>query len=335
MLKIFNYMDHGGHHVFGNIADGLLDYLPGDQFREVSEVQDADIVLMRGVIESNGVFRVDLNSSELGNFSVNHIETDLKARQQIIADQSVINAALLEKHRIIWIDALGPGIHKAPLNAEKTGLREDDIVISAVPLGKRSNTFTDVWHIEKSMFRPRGRFEREKGSVTVCNDNISPGFFSSSDIEIVDMIQAIIPVVSNLYVTGAPQMSEELEDALGDNLEKATCLHLTYPQGVARQLAKSEFVLTTREKLGIELMGIEGGLAGCQPIYPGTEFYREAFDGTGVVFYDTKDRAASLRSVIETGSQFDAEATEAFRQKFSAEETLPAFWQKVYDLYSG
>lgn len=336
MLKIYNYMDHGGNAVYGTIANGLLDYIPGDRFREVFDIQEADILLMRGVVDAQGVFRVDLSGSQLSDAILNHIELDIKTRNALLAEQQLINDTILEKRRIIWIDALGPGIHRDSdsLSQEKTGLRDDDIIISPVSLGNRPNTLTGIWHIEKSVFRPRGRFEREKGSVTICNDNIEPGFFVNHAIDILEMVQAIMPVVSNLYITGAVQMSDELESGLGEASSKVTCLNLNYPRGVAYRLAKSEFVLTTRESLGIETMGIEGGLAGCQPVYPGTPFFRDAFDGTGVVFYDTENRASSLRSIIEAGSQWDAETLQAFQGKFSAEDTLPDFWDSVYELYS-
>lgn len=82
------------------------------------------------------------------------------------------------------------------------------------------------------------------------------------------------------------------------------------------------------------MMGVEGGMCGCQPIYPDTEFYRDIFDGTGVVFYDTTHPAESLRSIIQEGSKFDKKTMEAFRERFSAEDTLLGFWEKVYELYS-
>ena len=42
----------------------------------------------------------------------------------------------------------------------------------------------------------------------------------------------------------------------------------------------------------------------------------------------------SLRRIIRAGSKFDKETTETFRERFSAEDTLPGFWEKVYELYS-
>ena len=72
---------------------------------------------------------------------------------------------------------------------------------------------------------------------------------------------------------------------------------------------------------------------GASDIYPDTEFYRDVFDETGIIFYDTKNPVESLRSIIQTGSQFNPKTTEAFRKQFSAEDNLPDFWESVYVLY--
>lgn len=324
MLNVFNFMIGTG--AFNSISDGMLNYMPTGKFQEVFDIASADIVLMDASIHQNGDFFVSVPKPQRIGFTFGSIEEDF-----------ALYGELMKKNRVIWVDVLGPQIHNEPnlLSPDKTGLKETDVILSAVPIGDRPNTWANVWHIEKSMFRPRGRFERVKGSVAVCVDNFDPHFFQNSDIDMVEMILGITDIVSNFYVTNSQSLGAESEAVLGDAVSKITCLNLDYPRGVAYQLAQSEFVLTTRETVGIELMGIEGGLAGCQPIYPGTEFYREAFDGTGVAFYDIEDRAASLRKIIEAGSQFDQETTDAFRQKFSAEETLPAFWEAVYDLYNG
>ena len=80
-------------------------------------------------------------------------------------------------------------------------------------------------------------------------------------------------------------------------------------------------------------MGIEGGMCGCQPIYPDTEFYRDIFDETGVAFYDINDASESIKSIISNGSTFTDEQVEQFREKFSAEDNLPDFWNKAYQIY--
>lgn len=323
MLKIYNQMETIQHQIFKTIGNGLLDYIPGDKFYEVFNIEDADIILIGSGIGSDGNLSVNLGGFSHGTFR--DLENSLP-----------LYNALAEKHRILWVDVTGPSIYRDPdpLNSEITGLRETDIVISPVTVGNRLNTFTNVWHIEKSIFRPRERFQIVKGSVIISYDNIDPNHFMNKDVDIEAITLGLMDVISHLYITKTHALSPELEDLLGNSLSKVSVHSLNYPQEVARHLAQAEFVLSTYEDIGIECMGIEGGLSGCQPIYPDTEFYRDAFDNTGVAFYDTQDRVTSLQAIIKGGSKFDKETTEAFRTKFSAEDTLPKFWEHVYELYS-
>ena len=319
MLKIFNY-DAKVSAVFDGIRDGFLDYMPGAKFREVSEIKNADVIFMTGEIDSTGTL----------NFHLSGVPNTLRS----LSFYSELYRQLAEKDRVIWLDTMGPSICRdtAIFDAEKTGLRDTDILVSPVSLPERPCTFTDVSHVEKSVFRQRERFERVKGSVMMCYDNLGRVYHRG---DVPGMLAPNMDVISHLYVgTRGMAIEPDLETTFGNAWERVFFENFTYPSGIIKQLSQAEFVLTTHTVLGIELLGIEAGMCGCQPIYPDTEFYRDAFDGTGVVFYDTENAQESLRLIIQEGSRFDKKTTEAFRTKFSAEDTLPKFWDQVYALYS-
>ena len=314
MLKIYDHQVAGGQ-IYESIRNGFLDYAPGDKFREVPDIEDADVIFMTGVI-SNGSLSLHLSGQ-----SVN-LET--------LSYHANLYQNLVEKKRMIWLDTMGPLILED--GAIFDVLRETDILVSYYSLPREINTFGDVFPIEKGLFRERTRFERMKGSVVISHDNIIN--HTSAESNTPEVIAEVLQDVSHLSVTKSQGLQESVQTAFAGNLHKVSCENLSYPFGVANKLSQSEFILSTHTNLGIEFMGIEGGMCGCQPIYPDTPFYREVFDGTGVVFFDTENPVESLRSIIAAGSKFDEETTEAFRTRFSAENTLPNFWEDVYDLYA-
>lgn len=319
MINVFSHKQAAGQ-IYESIFNGFLDYAPVEKFREVRSIQDADIIFMSGAITSQGSLQIHISNTQvnLGNLEYH----------------SELYSQLSEKKRIIWIDTMGPSINYDPdLLGPNAGLKETDILISSVSLPDRPNTFTHIFHIEKSVFRQYQRFERVKGSILISHDNIVNQ--SNPDEDTIGIIRDIMDDVSHLYVTKNHQLDPNVEKALANSLLKVSCEQLSYPQGVAYHLSQAEFILSTHTNLGIEMMGIEGGLCGCQPIYPDTEFYRDVFNETGVVFYDTGNPVKSLKSIIQAGSQFNQETTEAFRKKFSAEDNLPNFWESVYSLYGG
>ena len=306
MLKIYNSVKNVAH-VWDTIFEGLLDYAPGDSFREVFEIQEADIIMLQGKI-SEGSEVPEVNLPDI-DFSLANIGNAAKIA-------NVIDNA----HRMMWLDPLGPTLCKNKKVFES--LKETDIVICPATLPPHKNTFTNAWHIEKSVFKRYSRFERVKGSVMMSHDNLFPE---------IDWFVGVMDAVSDLSVTKSQTLGDEIEEAMGKFLDKVSCQHLSYPKGIAYTASACEFVLHTHTTFGAELMGIEAGMTGCQPIYPDTELYRDIFDfdGSGVVFYDTDNAVDSIKSIISEGSTFTDEQVAAFREKFSAEDNLPSFWQQV------
>ena len=140
-----------------------------------------------------------------------------------------------------------------------TGLREKDILISPVSLPERPNIFTDVHHTKKSVFRAYDRFQRAPSSVVMSHDNVVNDANPQEDT--VGVIAEIMDVVSHLFITKADAMRDTVASGLSLSLSKVTCQNLSYPEGVAYRLSQAEFVLHTHTRLGIEMMGVEGGCA--------------------------------------------------------------------------
>ena len=308
MLKIYNHI-YDTAQVYNSISSGLLDYAPTDKFCETFAIEEADIILMSGAISTQGTLSVHVSNQGL--------------MLSNLGETAKLVDAIDKKRRIIWFDTMGPSIHQNEnLFSE---LRDTDVVISPASVPERPNLFTNAWHIEKSVFRRYERFERLPGSVMISHDNVVPE---------VGLMAGIMEVVSELHITKASSLHENVASALATFIDRVSCESLPYPKGIAYKASQCEFVLHTHTTLGVEMMGIEAGMCGCQPIYPDTEFYRDVFEDTGVIFYDTADPVTSLKSIISEGSTFTDTKVEAFREQFSAEDNLPAFWEFVYNLYT-
>ena len=307
MLKIYSNIQNIGQ-VFDTISAGLLDYAPADKFQETSDLNEADIILMSGAIHPNGKLSV----------VISNIEVTLSNLPELARRFKVIGS----KRRVIWFDVMGPSLHLD--NNLFSELRDDDMAISPATVTPRENLWTHLFHIEKSVFRRYGRFVRVPGSVMMSADNLSPE---------VALIESIMNVVSELHVTKSAQLGDTESNVLKKHMNKISCEALPYPKGIAYKASQCEFVLHTHTTFGPEMMGIEAGMCGCQPIYPDTKYYRDIFGDTGVLFYNIED-ADSLRELIAGGQTWTDEQVEAFRSKFSAEDNLPAFWEAVYKLYT-
>ena len=314
MLKVFNN-ESIKTQIFEHITDVFLDYMPVDKFQEVQNVEEADLIFAIG--ESRGT-------------SLNVRTSEIEPKLSNLGILSKLYGSMAEKRWIIWLDTLGPELSKDSIfDLEQTGLRESDILISSSSVPFKSNVFTHIYPVEKTVFRKNNRFERLPKSVVISHDNITNLY---EDGDTTGMIIEVLDVISHLYVTKSAGLGEEMEERFGGKLNKVSCNNFSYPRGLVKCLSKSEFVLHTHLSAGVEFLGIEAGMVGCQPIYPDTEFYRDIFDGTGVVFYDPDNFVESLIAIIEAGSNFDNEVTEAFRAKFNAEDHLPGFWDEVYEL---
>ena len=309
VFKIFNNIGNIGQ-VYVSITDSILDFAPYDKFTETRHPSEADLILLQACFGGGSVV-----------INAHHGSIDLK-NLDIVAPK--INA-LREKRRIIWVDVTGPGITRVGdmFSEAKCGLTDKDFVISpaTVPPGDPI-IFTHLFHLEKAVFRQYPRFNRVVGSVMITHDNMSHAL---------PMVKSVMPSISELHVTNAAHPEEHVKSAMIEYRDKVIYEYLRYPRGIAYKASQCEFVLHTYTDIGVEMMGIEAGMTGCQPIYPDTEFYRDIFDCTGVAFYNTADAVTSLKSIIEGGSTFTPEQVEAFRTKFSAEDNLPCFWNTVFE----
>ena len=105
-----------------------------------------------------------------------------------------------------------------------------------------------------------------------------------------------------------------------------------WSEGVCKLLNTIEFYLSTNPTSGVELMGVEAGFCGAQPIYPDVPYYRDMFAETDVAFFDSENPTESLGDIFGAGFQWDTEKHERFLDKCSGTRNLPAFWQHVKGL---
>ena len=192
MFKIFDN-SFELNPIFKTISNGFLEYIPAGLFTEVTDIQDADVVMITGELKDDDfIVRI---GSPASTHTLKDIEADIAEKR-----------ALIDAHKIVWLDVLGPNAPKENLlNTENTGLKETDIIACQTPLPEQPNAFTNVCHLERSVYRPRGRYTREKGSVAILADNFEPSGFqhSTMGINIIEIIKNIIDLVSHIYIGSA------------------------------------------------------------------------------------------------------------------------------------
>lgn len=309
MLKIYNNIGSIGQ-IYDSISQGFLDYVPADKFIETDKIEEADILFMSGAIHDNGRLEIHM---------LNNVPIDLGNISEVSKKLGIIG----KKKRVIWLDVMGPNINT---NDEMFAqLKKTDIIVTSCSVPSHTHLFTHIYHVEKNTFRNYGRFQRAKGSVMISYDNLA---------DEVSWFKNVMPSISELHVTKSQSLAEHVVSELSEHKDKITSENLTYPKGVAYKASHCEFVVHTHTTWGTEFMGIEAGMCGCIPIYPDTAFYRDIFDGTGVLFYDTANAAESLTAVIQNGYVWTPEQIEAFRSRFCAEDNLPKFWDSVFEIYA-
>lgn len=279
---------------------------PGDIF-ETADHRDADCFLMMASLGDNAVE------------SKQYIDTDYFSGLRGF-DVSILQE--LSRKPIIFIcDSHGP---KSPRNYNfaKRGewLPEKDIPVGWASLPKHPNAQQYIGMISSSVFRWTHRWQKKEKSLILMHDS-----FLALDA----LMLEIIPLFSEVFVTSV----DEIQDSRFDGFDNLKCGRLEESE-VSDMLSKYEYVLVGREDMGLEMMGIEGGFLGCQPIYPNTQFYKDVFSKvSGVALYDTGSPVASLKTIVAArNSETWTKDMPDFVQHFSAEENIPKFWSRVIEM---
>ena len=248
---------------------------------------------------------------------------------------SNLNLELLDKLKaitdipgILFFD--GPGRMDVP--AYPHFVRDMDIPISPAELPDHPNRYKTHF-VDERAFYISHRHKRVPKTLMLLPDHlISPG--------IPDAMKSILDegLIDKVTVVGSTTLVEISATYGGDslfNLERYVesgkielAPRVGWPTGVRELLNTQSYFLSTCTLQGLELMGVEAGFCGAQPIYPDDAYYEEVFEGTGVQFFDKENRTESLSKIL-TDFSWDSDAHETFLNKCSGQRNLPAFWEHV------
>lgn len=315
-MKIINLMQTNWQSPIV-LAESFFDYLSAG-ITETENIEEADI-LFSFIFNLNPVINIP-------NMDVNILSNPFNW-ENIEALPKIIEV-LKEKPRVLFFDPFGKG-KPDEHNTYPDFVRETDIPIATVPIPDHPNAYI-VKFIDSRRFYVSHRAERIPKSIMIIQDQLTEtvartlaSLLESGDI-------------SKLTVTNAhfDSFGSEIQQLLTPHKDKLACVNLTWPEGVRKLLNQTDFVLNVRTDVGTELMGLEGGFCGCQPIYPDTAYYKAHFgDDLGIAYIDPEDIETSLTAVIRAEHNWEQHRP-AFVKHFAASENLPAFWEHVKNVVS-
>ena len=303
-------MDITGRQVVSTIGDTLMSYVPSDKFMQTDDPSEADAVL----------FLCQASASHDGMYTqiTNHT---LENNAEVLG----ISRALHEKTRIIYVDFCGPDVPDNSMSTDKFDsiIRENDIPItpSSCLYHKNAQQFVPV--VDDTIFKINHSVKRKPSSVIMSGDHFYNHF---------DQILQIIPHVSDMFITGMIEMEDSYRQFLGEKSKKIQYAALIYPIGVRSKLSQYQYILNMKTDVGMELMGVEGGFCGAQPIYPDTPYYQDMFSGTDVKLFDAQNPIESIIDIVTQKSTWDTDSIEPFVKKYGASKNLYTFWNNVYDI---
>ena len=134
-------------------------------------------------------------------------------------------------------------------------------------------------------------------------------------------------IISNLSVFGGYGLHDSLT-AFGDRVK---VVNVPYSD-MQRELSRLQYTLCLSTDNPRDIIGIEGGLCGAQPIYPHSDFFHSQFpDALGVKFFDLSNAYAELKEIFQAPVEWN---TESCFESFAASANVPAFWQHVISCLS-
>ena len=315
-MKIINLMQTNWQSPIV-LAESFFDYLSAG-ITETENIEEAD-VLFSFIFKLNPVINIpNMDANILSNpFNWENIESLPK-----------IIEVLREKPRILFFDPFGEG-KPDQHNTYPDFVRDADIPIATVPLPEHPNAYTTQF-IDSRRFYINDRRERIPKSVIMIQDHLTEA--------LADTLASLLESgdISVLTITHAhfDSFGSEVKQILEPHKDKLQCVNTTWPDGIRKLLNERAFVLNARTDVGTELMGLEGGFCGCQPIYPDTAYYKAHFgDELGIAYIDPKDVDGSLTAVIRAEHDWEQHRS-AFVEHFSASKNLPAFWEHVKNVVS-
>ena len=297
MLKVCD-LTSKHHSAVKSLSTALLNNIPADTFQITDSLRDAECVLVYSLLnDADGISETQLHHPLISGAALSMENID----QMREAIESLENT-----HKIVLLDQFyQDSVHQYP-----SFIRDTDLVVnfSNIP-PKRKNTVTWIG-IESRKFYPIHGVPCIPRSAIISGDHASlnPALF-----------EVLVETLDHITVTLQTDFQHPSPKVHNHYVEN-------YPDEMRYELNRHEYVIHLQDQKGPEIMGIEGGLCGTKPIYPGNQTYQAMYgDVDGVELFDLQNPAESLRSILTKETPYDWH--DAFVERFSAENNVPEFWQ--------
>lgn len=322
MIKIVSLVapEGGGR---SKLMNQFFDTLPAG-FQEVYNPEEADIYFAHCNEKTGDIY--------LKGFDPNNLRINLNT---VHTDSFRTLGRLLDIPGILYFDRLGsPDIRRDDLNTYPDFVRAIDIPVASVELPSHGNAFKTHF-VDERRFYVSHRYKREaKHLVLPWDQLLADGIINALTFVLekgrIDkiIIAGIDAFQQNLGFT------DEIINTLKPYQAQIEFERVQWSSGVCNLLNRVGFYLSSQPKNGVELMGVEAGMCGAQPIYPDIPYYRDMFEMTDIVFFDIENPTESLDNILSSGFQWDEEKRGRFLDRCSGQRNLPAFWEHVRKVIS-
>ena len=302
MYKVCN-LTNKGSIALSSLIEALFNNIPSETFEVVGEISEADTLLLYAtVVGQLGQTDTEIHHPSAPAGHPLHFEN--------IAETRTFIDGLLNQRKILLFDPL----YYSPITAYPEYLTDTDIVINFSSLAPQGDNVFEWVGVEKRKFFQMHGVTRTPKTAVISADHA---------IRETELFNTMVEVLDKVYVT---------KDANFEHpSEKVKPLYLNHPGEIRELLNRVEFVVHLLDQKGPEILGIEGGLCGARPIYPGNNVYRDTYTNVkGVGLFDMSNPHDSLKDVLPSPSMewYQTDYAE-FVKKFAAENNVPALWKKI------
>ena len=308
MIKILSLIPpDGGPRTY--MMNQFFDTLP-EGFSEVTDPIQADVYLAHVNAWGTGVdlYFDGLNASDL-RFNLNCIKLEtLKKIEKV-----------LKTPGILWFDVFG--VSRPETQSYPDFVKDIDIPIGPAKLPDHTNAYVTHFTDERRFFILNRYNRNPKHLLMLCDhlilDGVADALAHALKNKFIDKV--IVPTGYD------PNTLENIEPLRAYNKRIEFIKPVRWPEGVCGLLNTVGFYLSTNPKSGVEMMGMEAGFCGAQPIYPDIPFYHDMFSDTDVAFLDVDNKTESLSNILRSGYKWDEEKRQRFMDKVSGNRNLPDF----------
>ena len=200
-------------------------------------------------------------------------------------------------------------------------VKAEDIVYGHETLPKHPNRLKSSGWVDETVFYPDSSVERVKKSAVIMADHD-------------EHIRLICELMDEVVILGTDDFTSlyQHKDLLRYRDKITVAWIEPEDEDLMREtLSEAEFVISSQDTHGLEILAIEALFCGCQPVVIDNGHFKEnIFNGLDFIrYFDSESPYATITSALDVPSSIgDAEVKQAV-DKFSAQKHVPLFWEEV------